>query len=338
MGLGIWCQPYDTGKSFELYAGVRVPQFCGVVNYPPDGQWRPIPNYVAGAETFAIISDMGYIMPSMGRPSYIDYFLTSIEISGGSIRATKNPGSNASSFSARCFQILPAVPHQFGLQLINSTNLTEIYNVGTTLRPIWRGTVQINGHWPFPQIGGYDRNQYVVFANWADASVGLTSDMYGIDDQNMSYTNAQGDKLGIACGQADLYGQYEGLGHPRSVWANVVIFHPAWPEIAPSGINVLNGSGQCTWSTKYTPFLYRGSMRLTKSWGNIGVSRPMIPVHMPGRYFRASNVMYTYGIKSDGYSFAVTNVGSGYTTTGPGYVIDVINPLPVPVISADDYF
>lgn len=159
--------------------------------------------------------------------------------------------------------------------------------------------------------------------------------MYAIND-DYSYT---GEEWGIACGQADLTGDYDGLGKARSADVQIVIFYPAAPEITSCGINIFNAAGQCTWSSKFTPFLLRGIFQLSRNWGGVnGVNRPMVPVTMPGMYFRANDYQRYYGIKSNGSEFAVTTVTSSYATRGPGYTLDIINPISLPVISANDYF
>lgn len=332
MAVGILCRPYDTDKSFELSENVRVPQYCGEVTYPVDGQWRGVPNYINGSTVHALIISMGSVYPKLNF-GYIDSLVSSIEINEGSIRASKNAESLASEFTARCFQILPVGESDYGIRLQNSTNLTEVTNTGACLRPIWRGEVKINGHWQYPDLGG-DRSKYIAFVNWNNPSVGLTSNMYAINES--SYT---GDYWGIACGQADLTGRYDGLGHERSVDAKVVIFYPAEPEITPCGINIFNAAGQCSWSSKYTPFLLRGNLQLARDWRSVSnVSNPLIPVTQPGFFFQAGDCIRQYGIKSNGTSFAATFINSGYVNRGPSYRLDVINPLPLPVISADDYF
>jgi hypothetical protein len=341
MAEGIYIAPEGDWPALNLTANVRVPQFCGLMALPVNGAWQGIPGYVSGAQAFAMISDVGKFITSMTRPTYRNY-TSYVQVSGGSIRAVPGPGSRGDflgeGHSALVFQALPASGANYGLQLIDSTNLLEISNVGMNMRPIYKWAGMVNGVWDAPVVPGFNnRENYVLFVRCVGTGVAITRNTSLMQDYGLNR------EYGFSVMQANISGEHYGLGLPGAAYCEVLIFHAADPEVSHSGISIFNSAGQCTWSSKHPPFLMRGTIAPGDGWtspdyyAGTWASRPMIPVNHAGFSYAPDSVMKQYGYSCNGGAFARVSITSGYTTDGDA-AVTLMNDMPMPVIDAADYF
>lgn len=345
MSDGIWIQPEHSnygGIGFDwpgisITAGVRFPVYCGRMVL--HSGWQSIPNYVPGSQVYVIINSTGSMIPDFtGGPWQLSGTLGA-EVSGGNIRSIPAPGSVDDSTGVDVFCLYPASNSNYGIQIYDSSNLLEISNVSQGLRPIYKWEGNVTGPWLYPNIPGYDTNKMIAFIHWNDPNVAFTLNPF-VENGPTVYNN------GLACVQANVTGKYGGIQKAATAWARIVLFHPGGP-VNPStgcGIQIFNSSGQLTWSSATTPFILRGTVGHNFNWEGISlysglsVSQPMIPMTIPGfRWGGPNDYMCSYGMKSNGREFTLTQVTSNYSTTGPGAVTSLSN-MRLPVIDALDYF
>lgn len=344
MAGGVQVQPERSNNGGAIFdwppmtvtAGVRFPVYCG--NLILNGNWQAIPHYVPGSEVYVVLNSTGGMVPDFtGKPWHVSGTMGA-EVNGGNIRSIPASGSDSDNLGVHVFCVYPKSSGNFGLQISDSSNLLEITDVSQGLRPIYKYEGNITGSWGFPSLPGYDTSKMIAFVHWNNPNVSFTLNTY-VENSPVFYTE------GIACVQPDRNGRTDGLQRAATGWARVVIFYPGGP-VHPStgcGIEIFNGAGQLTWSSATTPFIIRGTVGHSFNWEGVrvdaghSINQPMIPMTMPGFYWKADDYMATYGMKSNGREFTLTRVTNAYTGRGPGPINSVSN-MRLPVLDATDYF
>lgn len=244
MPQGLYLDLNDGGKPMEVTANLRCPSFG--VEFT-EGVAQPlsktIPNFYSGSTVIFIPKQTVYLntLTTTGAP-YL-YVLSAVTNNGATVTQSVKKSYAPSvdhTFAGSAWQILPATTggRNVGLLISNSSDFLSITDSTQAGVCIWKGTVTIpSGGWNLPEVPGYDRSKYLVFAKWDSSAV---IDFDGNTVRAFNVTDADDS--------------------PTTATLNIVIFSSGVTPTPGTGLNIFNAAGSCVFSTTKRPFIFDGSM------------------------------------------------------------------------------
>lgn len=331
MPAGLYISPSDGGKGLDITSGMRILSYLGYFeNTTVSGnysQYQDIPNYKGGEICIVPTVFGGVISPPASSTSF-GWWVKEYYMTGNRLNLNLEGGNGWTKFAV--FEVSPASSGSYGLLLQDATNVMSITDNSSLGFCTWRGNVTISGSWYIPS-NIINRDNAIVFANWADPNVSL-------------YYDSSNKR--INCFQINPSGS-TGSG---SVNANVCVFtggfFPQPPDAGTAGLAIFNYNGQCTFSSRYPPMVLNKFTTISNrsnAWVDTGILRPMIPLPSAGG-LPAGNI--NSGNYRGWYRSAMRMSGSNITAGQGAYVNDSntldsptgICPIKLPVLNTDTYF
>lgn len=313
MARGLYIDLNDGRPVMAITAGMKCPSFGGDIADGWDQQTMSIPGYVAGAVPLFIPSN-SVINLTRGTDLVTTVLMLDSVTNNGNgtltqkIWGSSDWGSNK-RFPGSLWQILPARQGgNSGLLIEDSTDFAAITDASKIAVCIYSGRVTVNGTYQLPAKG-------LVFARWNDGSAVLE------------------------CDGVNIYSRQDTTGYDdltRSVDVDIAIFAVSAP-VPGRGLNFINAAGQCTFSTRRRPFVFRNQFYSPgNAWVDIGNS--MIALGSYG--FKTATAggwcnMRSKGIMMSGNTVKCGNgrVGARWTDQYP-VIGERFTSMSIPVIPA----
>ncbi|RCX01877.1 MULTISPECIES: DUF6453 family protein [Kosakonia] len=256
MPSGLYINYNDGRPAMEITANLRCPSFCRNVG-SAGSTTEVISEYIPGSQLIYIPSRAAAYSPPSGTAiiGTVSY-LRNVTFNGALM--THDSVDNNGIWAGQVWQLLPvnSPSGNRGLLIANSTDFSVISDVTRIMTCIWHGNITINGQAAAPTSG-------VLFAKWNHPTASITLE------------------------NGVLYAR-ESRTDSSDVNANVTIYAAIFNVSSPTpgvGLNIINSSGQCTFSTARKPLIYSGSFSPTSNWQDIGSN--MVPLGTYG--YEASN-------------------------------------------------
>lgn len=243
MASGLLIDLNDGNPAMQITAGMRCPSLCNLGD-GSEAKKKIITNRMGNSEVIITFSN----------PVSISYQGTNLVptiscVTGWSLSGNEITMSFFNSFGQKenywpncsVYQVNPVAQGQ-GLLIADSSDFTVINDTGKVGQCLWAGTVTINNEWGLPDLG-VPKNQLMVFGRWSADGIVLEND---------------GEKL--ICKR-----ETSGDAENASVTARIAIFASGLAPQAGTGLNFFNAAGQCTFSTRRRPMIYK-SRTWIPSW------------------------------------------------------------------------
>lgn len=340
MADGIRCYPGDGGPPIELTAGVRCPSTIGTFNMDTKGHTSnneflsyqfsitPYPGsslvVIPSTPVFIGMNPNGSLVPAV-------VWIDSITSNSQSVTCTWKGNYNSSQWlgvvnmgNLHVSEIYPAM-NQYGIHLTDSTNFLEINDAVAVGQCIWKGAVRADHTWTAPDIPGYDRSKYLIFAHWDNNSVVLD---YNADAKSITA----------------VYPDPRGISGYSSCDMEVAIFCDGVAPVPHNGgISIFNAAGQCTFSTSTAPFLLKGFIPAAGGGAPAGVRRMMVPLMRTGISVvdKESQWRHSYmGMRMSGNILSAVRgyyTGRQYPSNYVGVAGDKVINVTLPILDAANY-